>query len=295
MLGLLLYVLTLLLELISVACRFLLVAVPTTMAWGEDVGMIVGGLCAGGPILYSLLVMSGMPSGHGLVRYAFRARHPTPEELQRIEATYDYILPPHASRPHRTFVIDTPGVNAWVSGTSLFIKSDLIWTTYLAPVLAHEFGHLHSLDGRLVLALRVLVIPGAFTLSRVLLTTLHLLQRLLIFLINVVLRVGRVGGRVVGVLQFLFNVFLDTVPYLVIIFAMGGVGPKILARWWSNYFIRREYRADAYAAKLGQGPLLIQLFQHLMLIDVEVPWSKYPTHPTTAQRIQRLVETGRHY
>jgi Zn-dependent protease with chaperone function len=295
MLGLLLYILTLLLETLSVACRFLLVAAPATMAWGNDVGMLVGSIFAGGPILYSLLVMSGMPSGHGLVRHAFRARHPTPAELQRIEATYDRILSPHASRPHHTFVIDTPGINAWVSGTSLFIKSDLLRTHYLAPVLAHEFGHLHSLDGRLVLALRVLVIPGAFTLSRLLLALLYLLQRFILFVTNALVRAVGGGHRLVAVLQVLFNVFLDMLPYLLIIFAMGGVGPKILGRLWCRYFIRREYRADAYAAKLGQGPLLVELFRQLMLIDVEVPWSKCPTHPTTAQRIQRLVETGRHY
>ncbi len=72
--GLLLYLLTLIIEVISLVCRFLLVAALCSLIAGPRVGLFVGVVASLGPLVYSLLVLCGLPSGHMLVRYALRAR-----------------------------------------------------------------------------------------------------------------------------------------------------------------------------------------------------------------------------
>jgi hypothetical protein len=81
-----------------------------------------------------------------------------------------------------------------------------------------------------------------------------------------------------------------TVPLYIVIFAMGGVGPKLLDFAWGRYFIKREYHADAFAVRLGQGKDNIEALSIFTLDDVEIPWSQRKTHPPTRERIERLRE-----
>jgi Zn-dependent protease with chaperone function len=288
--GLLLYLCTLLLELLSVTCRFLLVAVPMALVGSTELAIVVGTLLAVAPVFYSLLVVNGIPSGHFFLRWTLRARRPTVQERRAISGAFCELLPASAPRPRHIFVLDKAGLNAFVSGTTLYVYRDLIRSRFLNAVLAHELGHLYSPDGRLALALRALVLPGAFGLAHMLLLLLAALQRVIVWLLNRLIRLFALY-ILVDVLQFVVRVFLGILPRTFIIIAMGGIGPRLLDAPWQRHFILREYDADAYAARLGQRARLIEFFLLYGLDDLSIPWSERPTHPSTRDRIDHLLRS----
>lgn len=244
-------------------------------------------------ILHSLLVIGGLPSGHLLIRRMLNARRPTPRESAVLDGAFTRILIDTSKRPRHIFVLDKTGPNAAVSGTTLFVWQELMTTyrAFLPAILAHELGHLHNRDGRLLLALRTLVIPGAYTLASVLLMLLQAAQVVLIAVLNIFIRLLALGF-LVGMLQRLCHVFLVHIPQYIIIFAMGGLGPKMMALAWERHFIEREFAADAFAARCGQRWSLIDFFRSYTLDDVALPWSERRTHPPTSERIARLIQAA---
>jgi Zn-dependent protease with chaperone function len=61
--------------------------------------------------------------------------------------------------PRRWFVLDEPHVNAAAYADTLMLTRGLLESGQLAPVLAHELGHLNSSDARLTAALHRLTTP----------------------------------------------------------------------------------------------------------------------------------------
>lgn len=59
----------------------------------------------------------------------------------------------------RWFVLDDPNPNAAAYADTLMLTRGLLESTFLAPVLAHELGHLNSSDARLTAALHRLTTP----------------------------------------------------------------------------------------------------------------------------------------
>lgn len=286
--GLLLYLLTLVIEIISMACRFLLVAALCSLIAGPRVGLFVGIAASIGPLVYSLLVLCGLPSGHMLVRYALGARVADAREQQRVAAALHGLLATNVKPPRHVFIVDGPNeINACVSGTTLYVYTGLLRTRYLRAVLAHELGHLNSLDGRLTLAMRALVVPGGFFIARFLIFALSLIFRVLAELLRMLCTIVGMSGALI---LHIFGFVAGTVPFYIVIFAMGGVGPRLLDFAWERYFIKREYHADAYAVRLGQGHDSIKALSIFTLDDVEIPWSQRKTHPPTRERIERLRE-----
>jgi Zn-dependent protease with chaperone function len=291
--GIALYAITLLIEQISVACRFLLVFAACGLFLPRNLSLALAVTAALAPLAYSLLVLCGLPSGHLLVRRALGGRRPDGDEALRIRSALERLPTGDGTRPRHIFVIDQGAVNACVAGTALYAYAGLMETKYLGAVLAHELGHLRGADGRLGLALGALVVPGAAPLAALLGWLMRVLSNALIWLLNGLIRLLRLYP-LAGVLQVLVNIFLIAIPRYAIIFAMGGVGPRLIDFAWQGYFVAQEYRADAYAAQRGQRLLLVELFVRFQaaLADVAIPWSARRTHPPLRARIVRLRDAA---
>jgi Zn-dependent protease with chaperone function len=81
-------------------------------------------------------------------------------------------------------------------------------------------------------------------------------------------------------------------------FAKGGkVGLRITGPAWGTYWRQREYKADLYAAKLGQADELADFLEiHALIHDHPLPfiWLTEHTHPPTELRIDKLRNTATH-
>lgn len=262
--GLLLYLLAILLDALPMALRF-------WIGWKLE-GPTTGSVLAFGPLGWSMAALLGIPSGGTLTRWEFGARALSERERAASIAALDLLMRPRVRRPRRVLVIDSPEVNAHVVGTTLYVERGLITAPDLAAVLAHELGHLNSLDGRLTHATRRLIFPGTLLLGRlgfnnaVISMNYHPL--------------GQVSGC--GCVGFYVG--------LIIAF-LGGVGTWLLLQpLWRSYWRQREYLADAYAARLGQARALIESLEGELAQDFATPWQRGRTHPYTEQRIERLKQ-----
>jgi Zn-dependent protease with chaperone function len=73
----------------------------------------------------------------------------------------------------------------------------------------------------------------------------------------------------------------------------GALGAWIMRVPWAAYWCAREFEADLYAARLGQGDALARfLEQHALDHDLPIPfvWLTEHSHPATEHRIDRLVQ-----
>jgi Zn-dependent protease with chaperone function len=78
-------------------------------------------------------------------------------------------------------------------------------------------------------------------------------------------------------------------------FMRGGFALRILAPLWGRLWREHEYRADLYAAGLGEGRGLADfLATHALVEDYPIPfvWLSGHTHPPTELRIDRLRRVG---
>lgn len=292
--GIILYIVTLALETISVLMRFAVVSSLVGIFTGRPTGLVIGIIAGLAPLVYSILVLAGIPSGHLLVRQSLGARQPGAEEQAQIERILDRVRARNLPVPRRIFTVDADGLNSAISGRTLYVYRDLYKSRFLPAVIAHELGHFNSMDGRLLLAIRGLTIPGGFLIAYVLLSLLrwvaYAISMILIGMIYIVFALFRL--RLGSATSALFNLSY-TLLRMVIIFAVGGIGPALLGSIWSQYFLEREFAADAYAAKLGYADDLMEFFETEVLSDVEIPWYRQPTHPPTRRRIDALFQLSR--
>ncbi|MEM8534394.1 MAG: M48 family metalloprotease [Chloroflexota bacterium] len=266
--GLLLYILTVFGEVPAIAFRYWVVNLlgPPWLA------LLVALL----PQVWSVATLVGFPGGHRFTSWELGARVPSQREQREIEQTFKHLSREGVRLPHKTFIVDTPTVNAFVVGSTLYLHRQLVWTSYLVPVTAHELGHINSLDGRLNLALHRLLFPGASWFLRGL---FHRQDQSLSVLSSFAVR----GCFLVSWLFF-------CVLTILVLFG-GGFGTLVLALAWRNYWRGREYYADAFAAKLGQGSQLAEALEaNYLLLDMATPWFVWTNrvHPYTEYRIDRL-------
>ncbi|HEV7938653.1 MAG TPA: M48 family metalloprotease [Solirubrobacteraceae bacterium] len=179
--------------------------------------------------------------------------------------------------PSKWFVIDTPLPDAAVQGKTLM----LLESDHLPAVVAHELGHLASPDGRIAAALNRLVIAKATKLN----------SEPLDMYLERHSYPGPTYQSLPGdrLIRDFFQLARFTIRLLS--FARGGLGLRLTRPVWGLYWRRREYVADAYAAKLGQAEELADFLEtHALLHDHPVPyiWLTEHTHPPVELRIGRL-------
>ncbi len=189
------------------------------------------------------------------------------------------LLRAHSATPLRLpsawFVIDTPQPDATVCGDALMLSRGLLESEFVAPVLAHELGHLVSSDAKLTAAIDRLIItplPWRHGLERQAHTTIVRAEDRLLL-----------GITVFGGVLWLARKLLG--------FTKGGFGLRILAPAWGSYWREREYAADQYAARLGQAEALADFLEvHALIHDHPVPfiWLSEHTHPASELRIDKL-------
>lgn len=278
--GLGLYLLTLAAEaLLGAGTRWLLAYLGATVVGAfaplplsaEQVAL----LAAFAPLVWSV---SGLLSpGRGSVwRRRLGARRPSAEEEMAVADAIALLrsTDPSLPGPAAIHVLDDPLPGAAVRGRALVLNRALIESESLAAVLAHELGHVLTLDGRLTEALNRLALwgdPLAPPQAR-----------------------GEGGGGAQpypdpagGLLWGLMRWALRL--------AGGSFAQGLLNPLWAVYWRSREYAADAYAASLGQAE---DLARHLA--DYEQPFDapqpgllfNSAQHPPVALRIERLLEGG---
>ncbi|MGH2904483.1 MAG: M48 family metalloprotease [Solirubrobacteraceae bacterium] len=155
--------------------------------------------------------------------------------------------------PKHWFVAEEPGTNAAAYANSMSVDRGLLEGPYAAAVIAHELGHLHSSDARLSSALNLLLVAP----------------------------MQRPEPWPVWSLPF----------RLLAWFATGQAVMWFTANAWESYWRSREYAADAYAARLGQGATLARTLEHNYLPyerSIRRMSFSRATHPYTKPRIARL-------
>jgi Zn-dependent protease with chaperone function len=73
----------------------------------------------------------------------------------------------------------------------------------------------------------------------------------------------------------------------------GAPGAWLMRLPWATYWRGREFQADRYAARLGQGEALSRFLErHALEYDLPVPfaWLSEHSHPATEHRIDRLAQ-----
>jgi Zn-dependent protease with chaperone function len=79
---------------------------------------------------------------------------------------------------------------------------------------------------------------------------------------------------------------------LVLRLTSGGLSVRLTRPLWAAYWRRREFAADAYAARLGQGPALADYLERHLLLDFAAPYMDGREHPYTELRIERLLRAA---
>jgi hypothetical protein len=119
----------------------------------EGVGSAAAVAVSVWPHASSLWALAGLRSKDFRQSRRLGAREPSKRESELLDSAFS-AFPPGCIGPSKTLVIDDPLPLAFCLGATLYVNRGLIYDEALACVLAHELGHLGSLDSRLVLALR---------------------------------------------------------------------------------------------------------------------------------------------
>jgi Zn-dependent protease with chaperone function len=181
-----------------------------------------------------------------------------PPEQDEREAFDDAIgqlqeVDPDLRVPRHWFVAEDPDRNAAAYAKTMRVDRGLLESPYTAAVLAHELGHLNSSDGRLSSAIRLMLIAEIPT------PTIRPLPSL---------------------------------PFRGLAWiASGAAVLRFMDNPWEMYWRSREFAADQYAARLGQGlQLSLHLESEALPYERPIHRMRYSraTHPYTKSRIARL-------
>ncbi len=264
---LLLYAITLLLEVPGYFVRGILVyivcwLVLTLLGVGTGIAWTVALVVAVFPLAWSVLALVSPVGDAWLWQAREGGRSPSRRETDiYYDALHSLIdAHPEVRPPRHWFVVDRDTPNASAMGDTVMINRGLFDSPYFRSVLAHELGHLAGLEGRLSAALnRLLLWPDPL-------------------------------GPNPGPGARPFRALARGLLYL----AGGGLSLRILRAAWAVWWREREFAADRYAARLGEGPgQAAFLEQEALSGDFPVPflWLSDKGHPYTEHRIDRLRET----
>lgn len=234
--------------------------IPVPVA-GEYAIWVAGGF-AYFPIVRSLIGLVIPPVISARVRHQVGAREPSFREWERIEPALDVCVRDGIKAPKNVWVVDTAEEVAFVIGRSLFLQRDTIWSPHLAGWIAHELGHLNSIDLRLKQAVRWASMPALTSVGD-----------------------GIIGKG--GVIFWPTALARLLVGFYVKVLA-GGFIPRIMNPLWNFFWRRREYLADEFAARIGQAESLAAGLEETLAFDASTPWMKDRSHPYVELRIDRL-------
>ena len=183
-------------------------------------------------------------------------RPPEQDEQEAFENAIEELreYDPKLRVPRHWFVAEEPDLNAAAYAKTMRVDRGLLESPYaIAAVIAHELGHLNSGDGRFSSAIRLMLIAD--------------MPRPKLYP-------------------------LWSLPFRGLAwFASGAAILSFMANPWEMYWRSREFAADAYAARLGQGPALARALENdAMPYDRPIARMRYSraTHPYTKQRITKL-------
>ena len=182
-------------------------------------------------------------------------RPPEQDEHEAFEHAIGQLreIDPGLRVPKHWFVAEEPGHNACAYAATMCVDRGLLESPYAAAVIAHELGHLNTSDARLTSALNLLLIAPMSTPAL----------------------------RPIWSLPFRGLAWLAT----------GQAVLWLTGNAWDAYWRNREYAADQYAARLGQGPALAASLEHGSLpYERSIQGMRFSraTHPYTKPRITKL-------
>jgi hypothetical protein len=240
------------------------------------------------PVLWSLftLLVAEMGSGRSESR-KLGARRPTAVlgEAQAIERALSELLATASergvilSKPLRyepVIVIDNPLPNSYTVGRVMYLTSGVFKTPYVKTLLAHELGHLKARDGRLLLALRRLIIPLAYWIG----------------IDRNPKPIGSLGGgtthRVeVGDDAALYYKMKTLTTRLQLSFWLGGLGLLFKAQEWADAWKIKDYQADRVACLLDEGLNLKQFLSEYQELETAQPYLPQG-RPYAAERMEQI-------
>ncbi len=193
------------------------------------------------------------PVENAVARLLLRVRPPTPDEQRWLDGPWSSVLRAAGVEPteYSLWVQDSRHLNAYASAGHIVIVTRAalrgLPAPQLAGVLAHELGH--HLKGEAWIGLLVYwySLPG------------RIAMRVAMLVLSAVLRMlGKVRfssavGMLVGLalVAVVFAIVAFVAPFMLVLFLLAP-----LAAWFSRL---DELRADRIAARLGFGPVLIDV------------------------------------
>ena len=182
-------------------------------------------------------------------------RPPEPDEQDAFERAVSELreIDPALRVPRHWFVAEEPGMNASAYASSLSVDRGLLESPYAAAVIAHELGHLNTSDARLSSALNLTLLSPMATPE----------------------------------IEPLWSLAFRGLAW----FASGQAVLWLTGNAWETYWRSREFAADQYAARLGQGPALAKSLEHSSLpYERSIRRMRFSraTHPYTKPRIAKL-------
>lgn len=253
----------------------------TQSAFGT--ALVVALLLAGLPHALSLWALYTSRGGDWWTAIRRGAREPTPFEDAALWRVLDELDAASGGRvgpllgETRLFVLEETELTAGVVGTGLYVSAPLLGGhqfRYLAPVLAHELGHIAGGDARLQLALQRLILPEA--------------ERFKAGTHGLAAGAVRLGTLTRTPWGCLFGLYFAAI-FKVIGAGRGGGGLKLTGMSWAGYWRGREFAADAFAAELGQGQALIEYLRRHRFLDAAIPYYPFVAEtPYVTERIDAL-------
>jgi Zn-dependent protease with chaperone function len=261
--ALVLYALTLAGQLLAAFARALIADIVLgligwIMGWAipvEPIALAVGFLPLAVSLLALVLPPLVAPIDGRWWEISTGGRPPEPDEQDAFDRAVSELrqIDPALRVPRHWFVAEEPGTNASAYASSLSVDRGLLESPYAAAVIAHELGHLNTSDARLSSALNLtLLVPMA-----------------------------------TPAIQPLWSLAFRGLVW----FASGQAVLWLTSNAWETYWRSREFAADQYAARLGQGPALAESLEYSSLpYELSIRRMRFSraTHPYTKPRIAKL-------
>ncbi len=169
--------------------------------------------------------------------------------------------------PAAVFAIDSPLPRAWSVGSTLFMTSGLLKSNHLMSVVCRNLYYFESGDARFVLALRRLVMPPMYLLSRF---KHHLAPGNLAFSL-----LSAAEERYAPVIIYI-TTFLGAL-------AGGGMGIIVTSPLIVRYLLKAQGKANIFATEIGLGNPLSDYYETNQYFDFAVPYIYSPLSSTELQ------------